>query len=106
MPLTVDTGPRIYLEIDNHSDTEMHAHFTWSTMDMEQFLIKNESSDTVILKNGKETFTFDHNCNHIMLSILQADLEVFQAKLESYTVSRTYTISGANGVYECTSHEN
>ena len=106
MPLTVDTEPRIYLEIDNHSDTEMHAHFTWSTMDMEQFLIKNESSDTVILKNGKETFTFDHNCNHIMLSILQADLKVFQAKLESYTISRTYTISGANGVYECTSHEN
>ena len=32
MPLTVDTGPRIYLEIDNHSDTEMRAHFTWSTM--------------------------------------------------------------------------
>lgn len=106
MPLTVETGPRIYLEIDNETDREWNAQFTWSTMDMEQFMIKHEIEIRELSVGCKEVFTFDHNCNHIMLTISCDTQAVFETKLESYTVSRTYILQGTNGTYTCISHEN
>ncbi|MEG0410882.1 MAG: hypothetical protein RR538_07985 [Erysipelotrichaceae bacterium] len=108
MPLTIDTGPRIYLEIQAKGNFGLHVLFTWNEIDMEHaFSFNTNKKNGNILCGESEVFTFDHNCDNITLIISDdQDHEIETFKLESFTVSRTYIVSGSYTQPNISTHEN
>lgn len=108
MPLTVDTGPRIYIAVQAKSDFDIHVKFAWSEIDLDtDFSIKMKKEEKDIAAGEEDTFTFDYNCNNITMEISDTKGNAIdKVKLESHTVSRTYIIEGTIDHPLLTSHEN
>lgn len=108
MPLTIDTGPRIFLDVKAKGDFDLQVLFTWNEMDFsEAFMIKIKKDEKNIKAGDHAEFTFDHDCNNIVLKIHDDEGHLIESfDLESYTVSRTYIVEGSKNNPKISSHEN